>query len=200
VLEEVVVPGWQRRDPQVGDAVREVVVAVCGLAALELGVQRQGSKPCVRRVAELADRRARVGEEKPPALVVVAEHLGDPVGPACEQLGRESRLECLHRSACLEPGDAIGERHAQHCRPRSFVPRLDDADRFDVQANPVFGGAVHAPTMPPRCVRSLKRQIASGGASIAADSTGSRNSRFGPLNLAVRKPRPLTTRCPIRRP
>ena len=154
MLQEVVVAGWQRRDPQVGDAVREVVVRVCGLAALELGVQRQGSKPCLRRIAECAERRARVGEEKPPPLVVVAEDLGDPVGPACEQLGREPRLECLYRSACLEPGDAVGERHAQHRRPRSFVRRLDDADRLDVRANPVFGGAVHAPTRPPRCVRA----------------------------------------------
>ena len=67
-----------------------------------------------------------------------------PVGPACEELGGEPRLERLHRSARLEPGDAVGEWHAQHRRPRSLVRRLDRADRIDVRADPVFGcGAVH---------------------------------------------------------
>jgi hypothetical protein len=93
--------------------VGEVVVRVCGLAALELGVQRQRGKPCLGRVTELADRRARIGEQKPSALFLVAEHLGDPVGPACEQLGRQPRLESLRRGARLEPDDAVADRNAQ---------------------------------------------------------------------------------------
>jgi hypothetical protein len=155
VLQEVLVADRQRRDPQVWDFVRDVIARVWRLAALELGVKRQGSKPSLRRIAELANRRAGVGEEKP-ALVVVAEDLGDPVGPACEQLGREPRFKRLHRSACLEPGNAVAERDAQHCRPGSFVRRLDDADWFYVRVNPVFGSAVHASTMPPCCVREAE--------------------------------------------
>jgi hypothetical protein len=37
----LVVARRQRREPEVGDAVGEVVVNVCSLAALELGVERQ---------------------------------------------------------------------------------------------------------------------------------------------------------------
>ena len=159
MLQEARVPGWQRRDAQVGDSVVEVVVLACGLDTLELGVQRQGAKPEFGRIAELADRPARIGEEKPPPLLVVVEDLGGPVGPAGEQLAREPRLECLHRSAGLEPGDAIGERHAQHRFRRSRV-RCLDADRFDVRANPLFG-PVHAPTMPPP--RSSAHPAETGG-------------------------------------
>jgi hypothetical protein len=124
VLQEVLVSGRQRRDPQVGNAVREVI---CGV------------------------RQPRVGERSHPRSSSWAEDLGDPVGPACEQLGREPRLECLHRSACLQPGDAVAERHAQHRRSGSSCV-AQCTDRFDVRASPVFGGAVHAPTMPPRCM------------------------------------------------
>jgi hypothetical protein len=96
-----------------------------------------------------ADRGARVTEEKPRALLVLAEHLGDAVGMACEQLGRQPRLERLHRPARLEPGDAVGERHAQDSRPGPLVLLFDHADRLDVRADPVFGiSEVHAPTMP----------------------------------------------------
>jgi hypothetical protein len=140
----------QGREPQVGDAVREVVVRACGLAALQLGVQGQGNEPRLRWVAEPAERRARIGEEKPGTLLVLAEHLGDAVGPAREEPRREPRLECLRRTAGLEPGNAVGERHAQDRRPGSLVYKLDLADDVEVRADPVFGGgAVHAPTMPP---------------------------------------------------
>ena len=119
------------------------------LAALEFGVARQYHEPRLRRVAGRADRGARVAEEKPRALLVVAEHLGDAVGMACEQLGREPRLECLHRPARLEPGDAVGERHAQDRGPRPLVLRFDHAGWLNVRADPVFGiSEVHAHTMP----------------------------------------------------
>jgi hypothetical protein len=39
-LQEVVVARGQGRDPEVRDLVFQVLVRVCGLAALELGVQR----------------------------------------------------------------------------------------------------------------------------------------------------------------
>jgi hypothetical protein len=126
-----------------------MVVRVRRLATLELGVKRQRDEPRLRRVAERADRSARIAEEKPRTLLVVAEHLGDAVGMACEQLGREPRLECLHRPARLEPSDAVGERHAQYRRPGPLVLRFDHADRLDVRADPVFGiSEVHASTMP----------------------------------------------------
>jgi hypothetical protein len=68
-----------------------------GLAALQLRVQRQHHQPHRRRVADRLDRRARVGQQPRPPLVV-AEDLGDPVRPAREQRGRERRLERLHRT------------------------------------------------------------------------------------------------------
>lgn len=91
------------------------------------------------------DRRARVGKEKPRPLLVAAEYLGDPVRPAREERRRQPRLEGLHRSARLEPRNAVGERHAQHRRPRPLALRLDRADRLDVRAEPAFGGGtVHS--------------------------------------------------------
>jgi hypothetical protein len=126
-----------------------MVVRVRRLATLELGVKRQRDEPRLRRVAERADRGARVAEEKPRTLLVVAEHLGDAVGMACEQLGREPRLECLHRPARLEPSDAVGERHALYRRPGPLVLRFDHADWLNARADPVLGiSEVHAPTMP----------------------------------------------------
>jgi hypothetical protein len=139
-LQQVFVSRRQRRKPQVGDAVCEVVVRMRGLAALELGVLRQCNEPRLRRVAEHADRRPRVGEEEPGALLVVAEDLGDSIGPPREELGREPRLERLHGFTGLEPRNAVRERHAQHRRPRALMCRLDRAGRFDVRADPVFGG------------------------------------------------------------
>ena len=78
---------------------REVVLCECDLAALELGVQGQRGEPRLRWVSEGADRRTRVGQEKPGSLLVVCEHLGDSVGPAGKKAGRQPRLECLHRTA-----------------------------------------------------------------------------------------------------
>src|SRR5207249_4941988 len=87
---------------------------------------------------------------KPRPLFVVSEHLGDAIGPAGEELGRQPRLEGLDRATRLEPGDTLGERHAQHGRPRPLVRRLDGADGLHVRADPAFGdGAVQTPTMPP---------------------------------------------------
>ncbi len=104
----------QRRDAQIRDAMREMVVCVSGLGALELGIERQHDEPRLGRVAEGTDRRAGVAQEKPRPLLVVAEHLGDPVRMAREQLGGEARLEGLHRRARLEPCDAVGNRHTQY--------------------------------------------------------------------------------------
>lgn len=144
--QEVLVVRRQRCDPQVGDAVGEVIMRAFGLAPLELRAQRQCNEPRIRRVAEHADRRAGIGDEKPRPLLVMVEHLGDAVGPAREQLGREPWLERLHRCARFEPGNAFGERHAQHRCPRSLVHRLDGADRPDARTDPVFSGdQVHAP-------------------------------------------------------
>jgi hypothetical protein len=139
-LEEVLVARRQGRNTQVGDLVCEMLVHVRGLTALELGIPRQCLEPRRHRVAERADRRARVGQEKPRALLVMAEHLADPVGPPLEEPRGKPRLECLHRSARLEPGNAAVERHAQHRRPRFFVLGLDGAHRFDVLPDPDGGG------------------------------------------------------------
>ena len=126
-----------------------MVERVRDLAALELRVEGQRDEPRLRRVAERADRGARVAEEEPRPLLVVAEHLCDAIAIAREELGREPRLECLHRRARLEPGHAAGERHAQDGRPGPLVPRFDPADRLDVPADPRFGAnEVHASTMP----------------------------------------------------
>src|SRR5215212_6672067 len=65
----------ERRNAEIGDAVREVLVRVGALAALKLRVQRQRNEPRLRRAAERADRSSRVGEEKPGPLLVVGEHL-----------------------------------------------------------------------------------------------------------------------------
>ena len=116
-----------------------MVLGVRGLAALHLGVERQHHEPGLGRVAEGADRGAGVPEEEPRALLVVAEDLGDAVGIARGELGSEPRLERLHRRACLEPHDAVGDRHAQHRRPGAIVRRLDRAHRLDMRADPVFG-------------------------------------------------------------
>jgi hypothetical protein len=59
--QKVLVPRRESRDPQIRDAVRQVVLCMCSFATLELGVLRQGNEPRLRRIAELADRRARVG-------------------------------------------------------------------------------------------------------------------------------------------
>jgi hypothetical protein len=136
-------------DPEVGDSMREMIGRMRGLAPLQLGVQRQSNEPRLRRVAGFADRRARVGEEKPRPLVVMAEYRGDTVGPTRGQPSRQAWLERLHRRTRLEPGSAIGERHAEHGRPRSLVGRFDGAGRFDVGADPVFDlGGVHPPRWP----------------------------------------------------
>ena len=111
-LQKVAVSRRPRRDPQVWHPVREVIVSVCRLAALELGVERQGTKPRPWRIAEYVHRRARVRDEQPASLVILAKHLADSVGPACKKLAREPGLECLHRRAGLEPDNAVGERHA----------------------------------------------------------------------------------------
>ena len=73
-----------------------MVVHVRGLGALKLCVQRQRNQPRLWRVPERANRSTRVGEEKPSALLVVSEHLGDAVGIAREQLGREPRAAPEH--------------------------------------------------------------------------------------------------------
>jgi hypothetical protein len=78
----------------------------------------------------------------------VAEHLRDAIGMAREELGREPRLECLHRRTHLEPGHAAGERHAQDGRPGPLVLRFDLPNRLDVIADPRIGAnEVHASTM-----------------------------------------------------
>jgi hypothetical protein len=135
---ELVVARLQRCDPEVWDPMREMIGRMCGLAPLLLGVQGQSNEPRLRRVPGFADRRARVGEEKPRPLVVMAEYRGDTVGPTRGEPCRQAWLERLHRRTRLEPGSAIGERHAEHGRPRSLVGRLDGAGRFDVGADPVF--------------------------------------------------------------
>ncbi len=146
--QEVVVSSRQPRDAQVGDAVREMLERVRNLAALELGVEGQRDEPFLPRVAERADPGARVAEEEPRPLLVVAEHPCDAIGIAREELGREPLLESLHRRARLEPGHAAGERHAQDGRPGPLVLRFDTADRLDVIADPRFGAdEVHASTM-----------------------------------------------------
>ena len=137
-MQEVLVACREGRDPQVGDVMRQVLLRMRGLAALEFGVPWQDREPRLRRVAEHADRRPCIVEEQPRPLLVVGEHLRNPVRPARGEPCREPRLERLHRAARLEPGNALSERYAQHRRPRSLVRRLDLAGRLDVLANPVL--------------------------------------------------------------
>src|SRR5713226_4522382 len=99
------------------------------LATLQLCVLRQCNEPRFRRIAQLADRRTRVGEEEPSPLLVVAEHLSDAVRPPRVQLRREPRLECLHWGTRLEPRNAVGKWHSHYRRPRPLVRDLDGADR-----------------------------------------------------------------------
>jgi hypothetical protein len=149
VLQEVLVARRQRRDAQVLDVVREMLVRVCGLTVLELSVAGQDLEPRLRRVAERADRRPRVGQQEPGALLVVRKHFADAVGPPRKELRREPRLERLDRTAGLEPDDLAGERHAQNCGPRLLVRLLDRPDRLDVRADPGLDvREVHVPTMP----------------------------------------------------
>src|SRR5207244_9150770 len=113
--------------------------------------QAQDAQPRFRRVAEVVDRRAGVGEEQPRSLLVVVEHLGNAVGPSGEELRGQPRLEGLHLGAGLEPGDAVGKGHSQHRRPRSLLGRLARRDRLDARTDPAFGGpSVHGRTMRPR--------------------------------------------------
>src|SRR5437867_900175 len=122
---------------------------------LELGIERQRVEPRFRRIAERGDRLARIREQKPAALLVASKYLWNAVGPTREELGSEVRLECLHRRARLEPGDAVGERHAQHRRPRPLVHGLDRANRLRVQTDPLFDGerVYHDPTIATRQYR-----------------------------------------------
>jgi hypothetical protein len=140
--QEVLVARRQRRHPQVRDAVGEVVVGVGGLAALQLGVARQHSQPRLRWVADLADRGASVGQQQPRPLLVVGEDLGDPVGPPGEQCGRQPRLERLHRTARLEPGNALGERYAQH-RRRETPKRSEPTSKRCCSCGSVHCGSCH---------------------------------------------------------
>jgi hypothetical protein len=59
-------------------------------------------------------------------------------------------------------GDAVGERHAQHRRPRALVHRLDGADWLRVQADPLLGADTieHEATMASR---DEPRRIRAGG-------------------------------------
>jgi hypothetical protein len=82
------------------------------------------------------DRRAGVGEQEPAARDVVVEYLADVIGPPGVQRHAETWLERLHGRACLEVGDVIGERNAQHGRPGFLVHELDRTDRLGVVADP----------------------------------------------------------------
>jgi hypothetical protein len=150
-LQELVVAGRERREPQVGDAAGEVFLSVRRLTALELAVERQCGEPRFRGIAERADRLARVREKKPGSLLVIREHFRHAVRPAGVELGRETRLERLNRRACFEPDDPSGERHAQHRGPRALVHGLDRADRLHARADPLFDGERmdHDSTMSP---------------------------------------------------
>jgi len=74
-----------------------------------------------------ADLHSGIAEEEPRARLVMGDHLGDPVGPTSEEPGREPGFERLYRSARLEPGHAIVDRHAEDRGPRAFVHRFDRA-------------------------------------------------------------------------
>jgi hypothetical protein len=105
---------------------------VCGLPSLELRVEGQGGQPRLGRVADLADRLPGVGKQEPCPFLVVAENLRDPVGPAGVERRRQARFERLDRSARLEPGDTVCERHSPHGCPRSLVRRLDCGNGLNV--------------------------------------------------------------------
>src|SRR5439155_26411949 len=72
----------------------------------------------------------------PAVLLVVCEHLRQSVGPAARERSRQARLELLYRCACLEPGDAAGDRHSQHRPPGPREHELDCARRLHVRTDP----------------------------------------------------------------
>ena len=108
---------------------------------------RQDAEPRLRRVAQLGDRRARMGHQEPGPLLVEGEHLRDPVGPAGEELSREPGLERLDGRARLEPGRAVDTGNTRHGCPRPLVHCLDVPDGCHMRTDPDLGVAVHGATM-----------------------------------------------------
>jgi len=153
LLEEAFELLRQGCEPEVGDAVGEVVLGVRHLAPLELGVEREQLEPRLRRIAhglipEGADRHAGVGEQQPGSFLVVGEHLRDPVRPAREELSSQPCLERMRPRALLEPDDTIIDRYPEHRPPGMFVGDLDRPARGDVRADPLLGGGeIHTGTM-----------------------------------------------------
>src|SRR6266516_5137826 len=135
VSEHRLVERGEPREPSIRDAAGEVLVGVSCLAALELGVARQTIEPR-RRVAADAERLAGVAEQQPAALLVVCEQLRQSVGPAARERSRQAWLELLYRCACLEPGDATGDRHPQHRPPGPGEHELDRTRRLHVRTDP----------------------------------------------------------------
>ena len=106
---------------------------------LKFGIQWQRTKPHLQRIAERPHRCTRVAKQQPPPLAIMREHFCNPIRPTCEQFGAEPWFERLYRCAGLEPDNAVRERHAENCRPRSLVRRFDWPDRVDVRPNPPLG-------------------------------------------------------------
>ena len=102
-LDQPVVPGGQRPNAKVGHVVLQVLERMRGLAALELGVKRQGREQRFGRIVRPPDGRAGIGEQKPGAIVIMSEHVGHTARPAGAQLGSQPGLKCLDRRASLEP-------------------------------------------------------------------------------------------------
>jgi hypothetical protein len=61
--EQIIVASREHAETEVGNSVGEVITDVYGLTTLQLRIRRQDPQPQFRRVAQAADRCARVLEE-----------------------------------------------------------------------------------------------------------------------------------------
>ncbi len=172
----------------------QVLLRVLNFAALKLRIDRQRVEPQLRRVPEDAHRRSRVGKEKPGPLLVVADHLRDPVGPSSEELRGQAGLECLHRRARFEPASPVHQPHAQHRRPWSLADGLDGADRSNVRADPHFDSSpIHSPTRGDAQAQKLfpicsPRQPRHRPIPLRERAICRNNAQSGRLDLNVRLP------------
>src|SRR3954451_13318837 len=146
---EVVVALGEYLEAHVWHTIREVLVRVSRLAALELRVPGQEQVPRLRPVAVDAEGRPRVLEQDP-APRLVRDHRRDDVRPTRAEIRGELWLEALHLAARLEPDDAVPNRHAPGRRPRPVLLDLELASDVDVLAcDPLRRACVHCAVLSP---------------------------------------------------
>ena len=130
---------WEPLHASVGHAMVEVVTCPGDLAALELGVQRQGAEPDPRVVFVRCYRIAGVRGQEPPSGRVVGQHACDPIGPPRGELGGQARLEALDGRACLEPDDSVRGRRPGDGGPRARANELERTFQRRGRPDPLLG-------------------------------------------------------------